>query len=584
MIRRGCIVLVGVAMGCGLLTPSAAVSTFADNSAHFSNIGVGVSGSTATYYLCIVGAVAPLFAGVTATDANGNQYSINGSYNGQSCGTGTYLIVASAPNLGPGSYQFLGAQGVMSDKTPLPPALRDSAFISMISSNPDTVAQDCPTLDFTVGSGGPTSPQDCHGSGTAGSFATIGTGPTPVPMPTNTPVATNTPTALPTNAPTPAPPVPTSAPANSPTGTSSGSPSQGTGGQPTAAPTSPVQGTGSGPSAAATATPISSGGNSSGSSGQATAAASDTPQPLDSGSIQLVGSAPQTHTDLTLRVTPLSPLVRPGDAARFRISYLRDALLQANLALPGQPARSSFGVAGPNGRLILAVQVPRHIRLSNGRARARVVIRAVAGAWQRVAAFAPALAAGDSTHLAGWTIAHSYLRVVVSFPGRPARTSYQMTDGQGRYAVDIVAPPRSILHRATAVAHVAIWALTPRQSAQTTTPLAISDMVVTMVLGRTRNCIQKPAIQIGYLPNTLVKIVASVSTGRLLTFKVQTDAHGDAVVQPSIAFSGADSPAHISVLATATSPGGQRTERITASTVLPQECRNPGSSIISVGP
>jgi hypothetical protein len=76
-------------------------------------------------------------------------------------------------------------------------------------------------------------------------------------------------------------------------------------------------------------------------------------------------------------VTVLEPLVRPGATQHIAVSYVADALVQANVAFPGVRPFALRGRTGIHGRLVLTVTVPRTIKLSHGRATALVAVSAV---------------------------------------------------------------------------------------------------------------------------------------------------------------------------------------------------------------
>ncbi len=575
MTRRIITALV-VVLSCAVLDARNAPSAHADPNAHFSDIGVAVSGGVATYYLCIAASVQPLFAGVTVSSSNGGtQYSIIGVFNGLSCGPGTYAVLASSSSLPAGAtYSFLAATGGMSDQTVLPPALPNSGFVSQMGQNVDTIAQDCPTLNFTVGPDGPGAPQDCHGTGEAGSFSNIGNMPPPTstpppppptstpppPPPTNTPAPppTNTPPAPPTNP--PPPPAPSATPP-APTSTA----------QSSATPAGTVAGNAAPPQAPQPTAP-----GGSGASGPVLAPGAD------SGGLSIVVVPPASARPpaLRLRISAVESMVRPGDAALFWVSYVKNALVQATMLVNGTPAGAVTGVTDAHGRLLLTLWVPKATVLRNGHATLRLVAQAAIGTWRHAATIVPTISTRSRVQNVAITAApRALLRALVSLPGRAPQSIYGTADSRGRFQLRFTPAAGAPLHGR--VGQIVVSSLQATAHATSSAGLVVSDLVVSLQPGLFARCVQRPTISVAYRPNALIKVVASLTDGRRMPFSARTDATGHATIALNISYANAASTSSIKATVADAAPGAARTEAATLQVAVPQECQAP--AIITIG-
>jgi hypothetical protein len=149
-------------------------------------------------------------------------------------------------------------------------------------------------------------------------------------------------------------------------------------------------------------------------------------------------------------VTVLEPLVRPGTAEHLAVSYVADALVQANVAFPGVRPFSLRGRTGIHGRLVLTVTVPRTIKLSHGRATALVAMSAVSNKGRtqvtRVLSISDmvlSVASGHIVHCMQTATVHvayhpnAPLRVVLLFPHGHHLTLSTRTDRHGHAMVRV---------------------------------------------------------------------------------------------------------------------------------------------------
>jgi hypothetical protein len=357
MIRRGWTALIVTAMGLGLFAAYSGVRVHADNAPRITNISVAVDGSGhVSYGMCVVAAAPPssgtviVEGPITSTTQVGASFTYNDLSCGHYNGTAYYMRATFSPSLAAGSYTFKAAAVDEPDGSSATLG-RDSGFTSNFRG--DRVWNSC-SVDFNTGTPSPVENCNPPTGGVVGDLTTvIVSGPTPTA--TKAPTSTPVPTA--TKAPTRTP-VPTATPTQSGNGTPPADTSPPIG---TAAPTNtpvPVVVVSTGGAAIATPT--------------ATLPSPPTPRPV---------GPPPTPTVRSwgpaLRATVREPLVRPGATQHIAVSYVARALVQANVAFPGVRPFSLRGRTDIHGHLVLPITVPRTIKLSHGRATARVAMSAV---------------------------------------------------------------------------------------------------------------------------------------------------------------------------------------------------------------
>jgi hypothetical protein len=212
---------------------------------------------------------------------------------------------------------------------------------------------------------------------------------TPVPVPTNTPVPvpTNTPVPVPTNTPVPVLATNTSVPVlphGAPTSTlmpsyDAGVPSgPGSGSKPTATntpqivnvsvdgsqPPSPSNTPANKPASTPTAVVVNN-------------AVPGAPNPKSPQGQPKAAPAKPVKVSVQLRLFAPSQLVRPDEMAHLGLTYAANVQVRVNVAAPGQRPLSVVLTTDKSGHLQLDYQVPRAIKLRNGRATVRMTIQGV---------------------------------------------------------------------------------------------------------------------------------------------------------------------------------------------------------------
>jgi hypothetical protein len=278
-----------------------------------------------------------------------------------------------------------------------------------------------------------------------------------------------------------------------------------------------------------------------------------------------------------LQVRVLSPLLEPGTDAPVAVSYVRDALVQAVVHVPGQPAVTLLNTTDRHGYATLVVRVPRHVPLRRGHAVASLVVRAASGLWYSLGTRALLVRPGATWHIAGSYTPHTPLRVVVTFPGVHPVRLLAMTDNHGHLGLTVRVPRNVTLHQGHALAHATISALARTRHAQVTQVLSISDMVVSVTRGPIAACLQMQTVHVAYHPNVRLGIVLLFPNDHHLTLTAHTNRRGVATVTLQVHYVKAPNPVPIGVEAVDTSVRPQRLERITVAVALPPACRRPVS-------
>jgi hypothetical protein len=279
-----------------------------------------------------------------------------------------------------------------------------------------------------------------------------------------------------------------------------------------------------------------------------------------------------------LQVRVLSPLLEPGTDAPVAVSYVRDALVQAVVHVPGQPAVTLLNTTDRHGYATLVVRVPRHVPLRRGHAVASLVVRAASGLWYSLGTRALLVRPGATWHIAGSYTPLTPVRVLVTFPGaRPVRL-LAVTDSDGHLRLTVRVPRNVTLHHGHALAHAAISALAGTRHVQVRRSLTISDMVVSVARGPIVSCRQKQSVHVAYHPNVRLGIVLLLPNGHHLTLTARTDQRGVATVNLQVQYVKASYPLRIEVEAIDTSARPPRLERVTFAVALPPACRGPVSA------
>jgi hypothetical protein len=381
MIRRGWTALIVTALGLGLFAAHSGVRVHADNAPRITNISVAVDDSGhVSYGMCVVAAAPPSSGTVivegpyTSTTQVGASFTYDTLSCGEDNGTAYFMHASFSAPLAAGSYTFDAAAVDEPDGSGATLG-RYSGFRPNFAG--DEVWNSC-TVDFDTGR--PSAIRNCspphNTGGVMGDLtAVIVPGPTPTPthVPTATKVPTNTPVPTATKAPTRTP-VPTATTTPVPPTATQGNVSPGI--TPTAAPTRTPQ---AAVTSAPASTPIS------------------TPPPTNTPLVVVVSTVgAATATPATAHLSPLpplpgpalhatvlEPLVRPGATEHIAVSYVAHALVQATVGFPGVRPFALRGRTGIHGRLVLTVTVPRTLKLSHGRATARVTVSAVSNNGRR---------------------------------------------------------------------------------------------------------------------------------------------------------------------------------------------------------
>ncbi len=262
----------------------------------------------------------------------------------------------------------------------------------------------------------------------------------------------------------------------------------------------------------------------------------------------------------TLRVVMQPLLVRPGTIQHLVISYVKDAVVHATVTFPGQRPLSLFGLTDTRARLTLNATVPRNLTLRNGHATGHVFVQAAAGPWRQVALFLPVVRPGAVKHIA-ISLPHSaraYVRVLVTFPGQPSRSLYDVTDAHGYAALNVAAPRTLARHRGPIVARVSVWVLSDRQHARTSRLLTISDMVVTIVPATVVNCPRMETVHVSYYAHVPLRITLLFSHHHRLVTTLRTDRYGSASLRMNV--EKVAHPTTIGVQVTDARPHAHRTE------------------------
>jgi hypothetical protein len=274
----------------------------------------------------------------------------------------------------------------------------------------------------------------------------------------------------------------------------------------------------------------------------------------------------------------LSPLVQPGADAPVAVSYVKDALVQAVVHVPGQHPVTLANTTDSHGHVTLVVRVPHHVPLRRGHAVAYLVVRATSGLWYSLATRARMVQPGATWHIAGSYTPRTPLRVRVTFPGvRPVRL-LAVTDSQGHLRLTVTVPRNVALHHGQALAHAAISALAGTRHVEVTRNLNISDMVVSVARGPIVTCVEKQTVHVAYHPNVRLGIVLRLPNDHHLALTARTDQRGVATVNLRVHYVKASNPLRIGVEAVDTSTRPPRLERVTFAVAVPPACRGPVSA------
>jgi len=618
MKRRRLPVLVLVAMAIGLFAAYNIIPAQADNSLRISNVGVtavtanGDGTYAATYTVCAQASSLPFSSasGLTIKDPNGNQLTARLSASG-ACANyyGTaYQLQAAFSSLAAGAYSFVSACVEASDGTPFC-ALRTSAF-SPSAPYGVNVGSKC-TVDFSTNA--PPTPVNCGDPtqlGVQGSI--LGSGPPP-PPPTNTPrppTATNTPvppSATPTN--TPVPPTNTPGAGNPPTSTPVPPTStKGAGNTPTntprptdtavviivdqsATPTSNPSSTATTQSstthdnnpAPPTATAVVVHVDGPGTTQVSNPTSNVKTQPATTPVGEPSGGLGAPPAGPNLQVTMLAPLVHPGAVQHIAISYVEDALVQAKIAFPGLPSLSLYDITDSHGRVTLAATVPSNVKLSKGRASAKVSVQAVSGPFHHVTTLAPSVRPGSIKLVTVSTTANTMIRADITLPGVRPFKLVTRSDKHGHATLAITVPKNVKLHNGRAVAHVDVSAVSVKRQAAATSVLNVSDMVVTVSASSIVNCVQNQVVHVAYWPHAPLRIVMRFPHNRRVTLTTHADARGNATAQVQLNYSHTTSPLNIGVQVSDMTARVRRSESIAYPVALPRVCQAASNASITIG-
>lgn len=267
-----------------------------------------------------------------------------------------------------------------------------------------------------------------------------------------------------------------------------------------------------------------------------------------------------------MRVSLLTPLVKPGGTQHISISYVEGALVQTSVTYPGKRALSLFNMTDAHGRLRLAVTAPQRVTLRHGRASGSVVVQAIAGPWRRLTVPTRVTQAGANKRVTFTSAPHTYVRAIITSPHKQARTLFGVTDSSGRVTLTIAGSPRR------ARVGVAVWTLVGKRHAQIRKALPISDMIVGLVSGPIAHCSHIQTIRVSYRPSVPLRLLMIFPGHAPLTLSVRTDRHGNAMQPVRVSYVKSINPVSVTVKAIDARPHVRRLEQITASVRLPKEC------------
>jgi hypothetical protein len=279
-----------------------------------------------------------------------------------------------------------------------------------------------------------------------------------------------------------------------------------------------------------------------------------------------------------LQVTVRPALVQPGAVAHVAISYVEDALVQGTVFFPRQPPVWLYDTTDSHGHARLALRVPRRVVLDHGHAVAVLIVRAMAGPWQRVARLAPVVRPGSTARLLVSAAPLTWIRALVTGPGmRPLRL-FALTDGHGHLQLRIRVPRQLRVQHGHAVLQVAITALRARRSAVTARVVHVSDLLLSVVGSPIVHCVQIQTVRVAYRPSTRVRIRLLFPHQPPLTLSVRTDRQGTAALRVQVTYQAAPNPVHIGVealAATGRPPRLERLERVGLVVRVPRACQAP---------
>ena len=605
MFRRTFIAISVVSIAMGAAALHLALPAQAEVS-RFTNISAAVSGNSVNFYACVIAPSAPTTAIVTL---QGGQ-TVYLSYDGQSCGSGTYFVTGGA-SLAAGTYYFQTACGLTT--TDAIPCLQRG--IGLATNFQGLAVENQCQVDFSVPGNLPA--QNCSGPGVAGSLIVTTVFPTFMPQPSssNTPIP---PTATSTSTPPPNLPADTPAPQSgakssstpsatvgpggaAPSPTSSGSGNAGPGGYTavTASALTPtpipqpviIIGSGSTEPGSVAVGSITSTNRSASTSGalrhnatNALTISSSHSMARQKPNSKALGASHPATAPVELHVDVRSPLVRPGGIARLVVTFAKNALILAGVELPGQPNLLMSNVTDDAGKLMLAFEVPPGIALQQGRATARISVTALAGAWQHVASIEQLLRPGAR---ASFTIVASpgaNVRATVIYPGRRPLTYFGTASSTGRYDINLVVPGMKSQASNQNPTRVVVQALSPVRRARASVSVIVSDMVLWSAAGQIVNCAQTQDIHVEYRPNAPILLAFQFAHGRRIALTTRTDDSGDAAATVQLTFVRAHSPVRFRALVSDLTPGVHRAENLGVQVALPLDCQQTPSIDVTIGP
>lgn len=455
MIRRSLRILVIAALSLGLFAAGGLKLAHADFEGHVSNITVVNSGTTVTYYVCVVAPSLPLAVGVAVRDQNGTAQQVTASYTGLGCGNGTYLMSGSA-TLPPGSYQFRAACGLLSDGNLIPCAQAALPFAG--SSSGSDVENGC-QVDFST-STNLQNPRDCNVPGTVGSFGNPQTGPQPVPA-TATPTLapTSTPTLTPTSTPTPVP-TSTSVPTSTPTSNNSGGSTTGTGGGTNPSPgggTNPGTGGGTNPgTSSGGSTPSSGGGATNSASASATPGSASPGTPTATPAVAVVSSS-NNSSNGSGGNSGNNPGNGTGDKSGNTSGGSTGDTSGTSKGGTSQHANKQGNSTAQAHATAVAAGVSRHPATKHGTVRAAG--KAKAKVALRVLSQPPSVRPGEVVHFTVAYVADALVQLTAALPGVHPLSAVGMTGKNGHATLSVTVPPNVALHNGHAHIQVALHAL-----------------------------------------------------------------------------------------------------------------------------
>jgi len=229
------------------------------------------------------------------------------------------------------------------------------------------------------------------------------------------------------------------------------------------------------------------------------------------------GSKGPTAADVPLDATFLSPLVLPGSTVRLSVSSAPKTQVRITIAVPERRTSTRAGGTDKAGHHHAVITVTR------------TVTQTISGAG--------------------------------------------VTDKIGRLVFAITIPKGVALHNGRAVVHIVLQAIKGKRRATTTTQLSVTDMLVTLALGRVARCHQTQEVRVAYHPNVPLRITLLFPHNYRIPIDVRTNRVGQAMTLLGVVYAKANDPVRIGVQVIDARAHTHRSEQATIAVQLPGACK-----------